>query len=348
MSDSLCKASLVLCLTSFLACQSPDSSYASAFRPVSFLQHAAIVSKRTLATQLNASPNVDPYARLVENYQKRGKSINVDSTTPAPESEPAKIVEDVQSSISDAVSSASDASSTLLDSTPSLPTDEVTGAAAAAAPTAKSIVTNIFPGLKAKSFAGAGASGVKAPTLVEFITRGAPVSSEGVDTLANAKEKLEIMKQNLLHSVEYLRALDVESVKNVKVLVPGADTLTENAGGLIKGLTEASSGTGNFLTSLNLETYGPWYVAVAALIVGLAQRGAGKEEVRAKMEQELAAAQQKANQAAEAAALAAAGAQKVKELVTTGKSARDSRSMLEEARMEQLKVEKVREKTGIF
>eukprot|EP00574_Skeletonema_japonicum_P010840 CAMPEP_0201721008 /NCGR_PEP_ID=MMETSP0593-20130828/5821_1 /ASSEMBLY_ACC=CAM_ASM_000672 /TAXON_ID=267983 /ORGANISM="Skeletonema japonicum, Strain CCMP2506" /LENGTH=523 /DNA_ID=CAMNT_0048211753 /DNA_START=40 /DNA_END=1611 /DNA_ORIENTATION=+ len=66
--------------------------------------------------------------------------------------------------------------------------------------------------------------------------------------------------------------------------------------------------------SLQLKEYGGWYAAAAMAIIASQQKSSGKQEAAAEFESELTLAQQKANDAASAAGMAAEGAKLAKKL----------------------------------
>jgi hypothetical protein len=192
-----------------------------------------------------------------------------------------------------------------------------------------------------------------------------PVSPENFDAVANAKEKLNIMKNNLFGG------LDVDFTK-VNLPKPGETpdlnkafsgvTMDEDflkksidslkaLGGLAAG---AAAGTSDFNTvlhtmiaNLQLEEYGGWYVAVIAVALALGQRQAGLEEARQEFAARLSEADQKAAEAAKAATLAAEGA-KMATKMASRIDANSAASILENSKLREIQVDKVRADVLMF
>jgi hypothetical protein len=153
------------------------------------------------------------------------------------------------------------------------------------------------------------------------------------DASARARENLAILKENFLGGVksitEGLGLGDVQSTtfSFESTNVPSIDSLSLPA----------------LVASLHLNEYGGWYAAGAMAIIASQQRSAGMEDASATFESELANARAKAKEAAEAAALAAQGANTAKTLAM--KMERDlkktgSNALLENSRSKMAQTEK--------
>ena len=172
----------------------------------------------------------------------------------------------------------------------------------------------------AEAFSRTTPSSGKAPTLAEWLTHGGsevenqlragdpslvapPIDASNFNRVANLSEKLAIMKQNLLGFVN-----------DIKQLSPGEKVLFDTEkitafSGKVAAAASATSGTASFdfhnwISKLNLEQYGAWYVVILTFVWGLVQRKAGKAEIEDALRVELSKAQEKANEAAEFATIA--------------------------------------------
>ena len=232
------------------------------------------------------------------------------------------------------------------------------------------------------------ASSNRAPTIFEFVTKnlgvakesaktnqGAPetllapaVSSDSFDAMANAKEKLTIMKENLFGGIHSFTPSEGITTSGSGGLNVKLNILKENAatlpkltlddefirkstdfgkaiGGVAAGAAASSSDFGNLanavLDNLRLRELGGWYVAGFAILLALAQRKVGFDEAQEQFTARLEAADRKAAEAAQAATLAAQGA-KMAVTMANRADAITSRSLLEASKIRAIQVDKVR------
>ncbi len=153
------------------------------------------------------------------------------------------------------------------------------------------------------------------------------------DASARARENLAILKENFLGGVQSItEGLGLGDLQSTtfsfeSTNVPSINSLSMPA----------------LVASLHLNEYGGWYAAGALAIIASQQRSAGMKGASATLESELAYARAKAKEAAEAAALAAQGAntskslamQMEKDLMKTG-----SIALLENSRSKMAQTEK--------
>lgn len=124
------------------------------------------------------------------------------------------------------------------------------------------------------------------------------------DASARARENLAILKENFLGGVKSITEgmglgdVQLTTFSFESTNVPSIDSLSVPA----------------LVASLHLNEYGGWYAAGALAIIASQQRSAGMKGASATFESELANARAKAKEAAEAAALAAQGANTAKTL----------------------------------
>ena len=187
-----------------------------------------------------------------------------------------------------------------------------------------------------------------------------PVSSDSLDIIANAKEKLAILKSNALQFSTFPTLPPSSSLMtdtiNSKIAFPDMDgdmiKKSTDFGKAISGVAAAAgaaASTANFGSSLNnvmatfrLEEYGAWYVAGLAVVLALIQRKAGFEDARTEFSAQLNEANQKAAQAAEAANIAAEAANRASKIVVNGdKSVSMASSILESSKLRAIQVDKV-------
>lgn len=124
------------------------------------------------------------------------------------------------------------------------------------------------------------------------------------DASARARENLAIMKENFLGGVKSIT--EGMGLGEVPLTTSSFDTTN------IDPLSAPALDT--ILASLHLKEYGGWYAAGALAIIASQQRSAGMEDASATYESELVNARAKAKEAAQAAALAAQGANTAKTL----------------------------------
>ena len=203
----------------------------------------------------------------------------------------------------------------------------------------------------------------RAPTLLEYLSNNAgslrssvsggdsskllaqPISTENFDAVANAKEKLGIMKNNVINllGVDMTKVETPDLTLDEDVVKKSIDSL-KALGGLAAG---AAAGTSDFstvlhtiITNLQFEVYGAWYVAIFAVLLALGQRQAGLEEARKEFAARLTEADQKAAEAAKAATLAAEGAKMATQMANRI-DANSAASILENSRLRESQVDKV-------
>ena len=223
----------------------------------------------------------------------------------------------------------------------------------------------------------------KVPTLFEFIQKGG-VSPTTSTVSPTTKEKLILLKSNLVAPVENTvntvvaptatKALS-ETSKSAKGIFgstsQGLNEVTQSAKSLVSGVgatgavgaasTTATSpdgsstsfdaaGLNQLMENLQLNTYGPWIIGGASIFYAFNAKEAGRKEAIEQYESELKSAQQKAQEAANAAEIAAKGAHLAKALVESNmdvlmdrkKNGNVGEEMLENSRIELVQVENVR------
>jgi hypothetical protein len=238
----------------------------------------------------------DPYANVLEAYQKKkaivpdSVSIDIPSIT-----DTTTVVDTTTSStdsmlqaVNEAVNTAIDASNTATEAAAAISTASATAvkaslakvATATAATTATA--TTLEPG--------------KAPTLLQYLSN----PSTSITVPSDTKEKLAILKSNL-------------GMTNVEVAVPSVSLPKSVAVGTAASTTSVD--LSSFLDALHLDEYGAWYVTALTAIYALNQKQAGKMEAKNEYERELLEAKTMAEEAANAALIAAEGAKQAKELV---------------------------------
>lgn len=180
--------------------------------------------------------------------------------------------------------------------------------AAAAAAAAASVVAKSAAATKAAAVGTSVVGGFQFKPLGDIFVPVDPAKTNpdlAFDASARARENLDVLKANFLGGVKSVTeglgdgqsttsSFDTTNLPNIGSLsVPALDTI---------------------LASLHFNEYGGWYAAGALAIIASQQRSAGKEDASATFESELASARAKAKEAAEAAALAAQGANTAKTL----------------------------------
>ncbi|KAL3811609.1 hypothetical protein ACHAXA_011206 [Cyclostephanos tholiformis] len=124
------------------------------------------------------------------------------------------------------------------------------------------------------------------------------------DASARARENLAIMKANFLEMTRGVTgAFDGTIMKGITGALDGVEggSASTNAAAAASTLTAV-------ISSLHLKEFGGWYAAAFTGAYALTQRSAGREEATEAYESELAAAKERASEAASAAGLAAEGA----------------------------------------
>lgn len=193
----------------------------------------------------------------------------------------------------------------------------------------------------------------KTPSLYDYFLSVAPqlgsadsgLGTGAADRLANAQDKIVVIKDNLSNLINDIDLPDVSNV-NIDIGGDGLRTMANNMADISAGLSEVGASSGAdiqaFLSSLNLEQNGPWCVAAVAVVAALGQGGGGKEEVRLKSE--LTEAKRKADEAVKGAALAAEGAARAKDMVSQMDASRtlvgiSTETLLETSKLRQMEVE---------
>lgn len=251
-------------------------------------------SRTSLSAAIDPS---DPYANVLEAYQKK-KAIVPDSVSIDVPSIPdtTTVLDTTTSStdsmlqaVNEAVNTAIDASNTATEAAAAISTASATAikaslakvASATAATTATATAT-LEPG--------------KAPTLLQYLTNPSTTQTVPSDT----KEKLAILKANL-------------GMSNMDVALPSVSLPKSIAVGT--AASTSSVDLSSFLDALHLDEYGAWYVTALTAIYALNQKQAGKMEAKNEFQQDLLEAKTMAEEAANAALIAAEGAKQAKELV---------------------------------
>ena len=208
--------------------------------------------------------------------------------------------------------------------------DQATAAAA-------SVAASSVPAMKAAA-AGAVAGGASIKPLVGGIfvkVDSAKINPDlQFDASSRAQENLAVLKANFVAGLGGLG----EKVNDIQVpkFEGGSDSGVD-----MPAFSPADLQT--ILDSLHLKEYGGWYAAAAMAIIASQQKSSGKKEAASEFESELTQAQQKANDAAAAAGMAAEGAKLAKELAM--KMDKDTKkdsgqAMLESSKMKQIVLEK--------
>lgn len=300
-------------LAAWLMCLSPGSS-------LTFPQVRASIERRLFAKdpELNS---------LLQEYQKATGRVTVDKTPPVVDA--ASPVVDISPPVIDLPPPVVDMPPPLVDVPPKITSVIDVQAAASKLTVPDSVVTK--KSYIAEAFSRTTPSSGKAPTLAEWLTHGGsqvenqlragdpslvapPIDASNFNRVANLNEKLAIMKQNLL-----------DFANDIKQLSPGEKVLfdTEKITAFTGKVTAAASATSgaasfdfhNWISKLNLEQNGAWYVVILTFVWGLLQRKAGKAEIEDAFRVELAKAQEKANEAAEFATIAGQSARTTKRMV---------------------------------
>lgn len=184
----------------------------------------------------------------------------------------------------------------------------------------------------------------KAPSFVDFISgKGGDVSTQAPDT----KEKLILLKNNIIGN-----SLDIDTTAFSDKTKGMAEASSKSLSAMTAGVAGATSPSINLdsvdmsklVENLHLDEYGAWYVTAFTFLYALKQKEDGKVEARKEFGEELALARAKADEAANAAVIAAEGAKRAKDLVksvpiaaiSNGKSGGEK--FLEDSRVRQLEV----------
>lgn len=202
--------------------------------------------------------------------------------------------------------------------------------------------------------------GEKAPTLFEFARSGVKNvdAAQGFDRVANAKEKLAILKSNIVSGAGVPKNADISipNIPDLKAKIAATATATPsnteamNAASIkfyaaYSALVEAIL---NFdiqgaVDAVDFKSNGPWYLLGATLFWGISQRRVGREEAQRDFQKELEKAKARADEATEAAEVAAEGVAMVMKMKGTGSGGPDAnQALLESTKVKVIELEKVR------
>lgn len=251
---------------------------------------------------------------------------------PAPVAPPPPAVDSV-SLINDAAATAQIAADQAASAAASLAASSVTAMKAASVPAIKAAATGAVAG---------GASSIKPLIGGVFVkVDSAKINPDlQFDASARAQENLAILKANFVAAMGGLGA-GLSNLQLPKVEGGG----TTDSGG-VSGIDFSAYSAADLqaiVDSLHLKEYGGWYAAAAMAIIASQQKSSGKKEAAAEFESELTIAQQKANDAASAAGMAAEGAKLAKELAMKmdKETKKDSgMALLESSKTKQILLEK--------
>ena len=264
-------------------------------------------------------------------------SGSVSSSSPAVTKTVEKVAEKTVEKVAEAVVSAPAAP--VVDSFSAI--NEAAAAAQSAADqataAAASVAASSVPAMKAAA-AGAVAGGASIKPLVGGVfvkVDSAKINPDlQFDASSRAQENLAVLKANFVAGLGGLG----EKVNHIQVpkFEGGADSGVD-----MSAFSPVDLQT--ILDSLHLKEYGGWYAAAVMAIIASQQKSSGKKEAASEFESELTQAQQKANDAAAAAGMAAEGAKLAKELAM--KMDKDTKkdsgqAMLESSKMKQIVLEK--------
>lgn len=366
----------------------------------------------TATSRLYASSVVDPedpYAKVLEAYQKKSR-VATDSSSTDPFSSFAKDSEATTTitttTTPDSVDVTTDSISAILDtssssSSPSLSPEEGTekvqdivqaihNAASAAleasnqaseaaasisstvSPTTSTIQsTNVAEAVSAAASStldniNAGASAPvevvqgKVPTLLEYLTSLGSSKSDKqvpVDISPDVKEKLIILKNNMLPQGSPLGSSVESSSLTMKSAITAGAAAASSGGAInlssppslpsidfdVMNLDSISVDWAKLVDNFQLEHYGAWYVTAFTFLYALNQKEMGKAEAQKSFETELLEAKKKAQEAADAAIMAAEGAKQAKEMVKNMpvEQGNVGEMLLENSKIRNLEVENV-------
>ena len=198
----------------------------------------------------------------------------------------------------------------------------------------------------------------KVPTLVDYLSKGgADPSGLGASGSASATgEKWMMLKNNLINAgssidttalSEKSRGFAEVSTKSLSVMTAGMASGAGAAVGTSTGdLNLDSIDMSKLIENFQLDEYGAWYVSAFTLLYAVNQKEAGKQQARQEFEEELAIARARADEAANAAVVAAEGAKIAKDLVQAIPSMAGTKSnvgdeLIENSRVRQLEVSNV-------
>lgn len=254
-------------------------------------------------------------------------SSPTDSTIPE---ETTEKVQDIVQAINNAASEAMEASNQASEAAASIsstlsPTVQSTNVAETASAAASSTFDNINSGGSAPVEEVQG----KVPTLFEYLSSlGSATKSDkqvSVNISPDVKEKLMILKNNMIpQGTTGLGGSSAESSSLGTKSAITAGAAAASSGGAVTipsidfdglNLDSVSVDWAKLVENFQLEQYGAWYVTAFTFLYALNQKEVGKVEAQELFEVELLEAKRKAQEAANAAMIAAEGAKQAKEMV---------------------------------
>jgi|AntRauTorckE5430_2_1112549.scaffolds.fasta_scaffold06076_2 hypothetical protein len=280
----------------------------------------------------------DRYSNVLDAYQKKSPA-SVPVPVPEVPVDSLSLPDDI-SSVQDVVKAVNDAASSAIEAS-----NQATEAANSIAVPAAALGAKITAAKATAIAATAAASSLdstsdKTPTLVEYFTHDLPskigsIKSSGQFLSPDTKEKLILLKNNLIPAA-----------------TPSGETITKasiEGGGAAFSLPSFdynfdidSVEWSQFVDKLQFEEYGAWYVTAFSLLFAINQREAGRQDAADNFQEEIMAAREKADEAANAAVLAADGAKQAKDLVMNiPKVEKGGDSMLNLSKLRNLEVDNV-------
>ena len=329
----------------------------------------ATTTRTSIDTSINTSsgstclkaaidPN-DPYAGVLEAYQKKKQTGGVNLSLPPPVEDPspiAAIADSVPTSTADIVQAVNDAASTAIEASNqateaaaslSIPDDAAANAAAAVA-SAVAAITNAATNsdTATATTTTSNAAPEKVPTFAEYISK---IGTHKPSVPSDTKEKLILLKNNLISTIP-TPPTSTSSGEAVAAKAAGAAAMIKATPlDMDFSFDLQNIDWSKFTDNLQLDEYGAWYVTAFSLLFALNQREGGRIVAEQEYEESLQEARDKAEEAAMAAGVAAEGARQAKELVmslpksVTGGSSKENvgESLLENGKIRSLEVENV-------
>ena len=307
----------------------------------------------------------DPYSNVLDAYQKKkmtgvdiklpsslpsAEQVTVPVTVPVDDSITASLsipdvaspvtvavtdsIQDIVQAVNDAASSAIAASNQAIEAANSItvPATALGAKVTAAKVTAIAAATSAAFSVDSTSD--------KAPSLAEYFTKiGSTKSSMGILPL-DTKEKLILLKNNLIPAAASTSSVTPSGETITKASIGGAAAI--NLPTIDYNFDIDSVDWSHFVGSFQLEEYGAWYVTAFSLLFAINQREAGRQDAVKNFEEEIIAARGKADEAANAAVLAAEGAKQAKNLIMNiPKEEKVGDSMLDISKIRNLEVDNV-------
>lgn len=307
----------------------------------------------------------DPYSNVLDAYQKKkmtgvdiklpsslpsAEQVTVPVTVPVDDSITASLsipdvaspvtvpvavtdsIQDIVQAVNDAASSAIAASNQAIEAANSItvPATALGAKVTAAKVTAIAAATSAAFSVDSTSD--------KAPSLAEYFTKiGSTKSSMGILPL-DTKEKLILLKNNLIPAAASTSSITPSGETITKASIGGAAAI--NLPTIDYNFDIDSVDWSHFVGSFQLEEYGAWYVTAFSLLFAINQREAGRQDAVKNFEEEIIAARGKADEAANAAVLAAEGAKQAKNLIMNiPKEEKVGDSMLDISKIRNLEVD---------